>query len=484
MEMSKNQCARANKTVFYVICFIDVYMLVNLISNNIIFGKSFVTAAGIYCLIMIGTIIAYRKRFETKDCAYIMTFLWFLIYVHSSLWVSETPATYAYAFPIIFASVAYMNKKLILIENGMIFLLTLMKTIILQMNGFNNVFEMIIPLFALLLSATVSLTVTGLLRKFNSENIESVISAANEIEIKSKKTMEGVDQITFEFNQAMKMLRDLEESVTTSNFAMKNITESTESTACAIQKQAEMCIDIQVSSKAVEIEIEKMGQSSANTSDAVTNGNRNMSQLKIQAENVIEVSTATLELIRSLTKKVDDVHNIVSSIIDISGQTNLLALNASIEAARAGEAGKGFAVVAEEIRKLSDQTQNASENITRIISTLNRETIKANESIEKSVETVKKQNDYIDSTKLKFEGINIEVQELIKNINLTGEAMNQILCATNIIGDNSNNLSAASEEVAAASGDVMNSSDITVEKMNECKQALEHIYAIVNKLKE
>ena len=53
---------------------------------------------------------------------------------------------------------------------------------------------------------------------------------------------------------------------------------------------------------------------------------------------------------------IGEIANVSSAIQEIASQTNLLALNASIEAARAGEAGKGFAVVAEEIKKLSEDT--------------------------------------------------------------------------------------------------------------------------------
>lgn len=71
--------------------------------------------------------------------------------------------------------------------------------------------------------------------------------------------------------------------------------------------------------------------------------------------------------IKELEEKSVYITDIVSTISKISGQTNLLALNASIEAARAGEAGKGFAVVAEEIRKLSEQTRDATENIRELV---------------------------------------------------------------------------------------------------------------------
>jgi methyl-accepting chemotaxis protein len=64
----------------------------------------------------------------------------------------------------------------------------------------------------------------------------------------------------------------------------------------------------------------------------------------------------TISVMQSITNK-------ISIIDDIAYKTNLLALNAAIEAARAGEQGKGFAVVASEIRKLSERTQIAAQEI-------------------------------------------------------------------------------------------------------------------------
>lgn len=66
-----------------------------------------------------------------------------------------------------------------------------------------------------------------------------------------------------------------------------------------------------------------------------------------------------------------EINKISDEIQYISDQTNLLALNAAIEAARAGEHGRGFSVVAEEVRKLSDRTSLASNNIIQIVGKVN-----------------------------------------------------------------------------------------------------------------
>ena len=96
------------------------------------------------------------------------------------------------------------------------------------------------------------------------------------------------------------------------------------------------------------------------------------------------------ELILELSDFIQSISSTIGLVEDIAEQTNLLALNAAVEAARAGEHGKGFAIVAGEIRKLADESKQATSKITSLITNIQQSansTVLATEEGTKEVES-------------------------------------------------------------------------------------------------
>ena len=138
-------------------------------------------------------------------------------------------------------------------------------------------------------------------------------------------------------------------------------------------------------------------------------------------------------LIQDLSEHTQQIVQIVQIIKGISDQTNLLALNAAIEAARAGEHGRGFAVVADEVRKLAEQSNQASTQIVELINKIQEETGKVVKTMEHSMGEVRKGTKIISGTTTSFYNIIEETHKVAKEVEDFTAAMEELSAGMELV---------------------------------------------------
>ena len=128
--------------------------------------------------------------------------------------------------------------------------------------------------------------------------------------------------------------------------------------------------------------IEELARSSDNIGFQV----RKADDLTGEANESAELAARGVEGLKNSSTEISHVLSLISTV---ARQTNLLALNATIEAARAGEAGRGFAVVAAEVKKLSQETQKATEEIAQKIDALQSDAAACFEAVQQIADVIK-----------------------------------------------------------------------------------------------
>lgn len=131
-------------------------------------------------------------------------------------------------------------------------------------------------------------------------------------------------------------------------------------------------------------------QMTSQSSDAAAAGKAQVDETITAINLVVSNVGATSSEVQALVVMATDISKVLDVIRAIAEQTNLLALNAAIEAARAGEAGRGFAVVADEVRALAHRTQQSTQEIEQMVSSIQTGTSNAVSSMSLTSEQAQK----------------------------------------------------------------------------------------------
>ncbi|MCP8969464.1 methyl-accepting chemotaxis protein [Ectobacillus ponti] len=194
--------------------------------------------------------------------------------------------------------------------------------------------------------------------------------------------------------------------------------------------------------------------------------------------NVTRTVDFATDAIQKLGRRSEEIGGIITTITGISNQTNLLALNAAIEAARAGENGRGFAIVAEEVRKLAEQSKEAADLITGLISDIQAETSVTVRTMESNSEAVNLQVGVLErggqaleeivAVVERTEGETREVEQILLQTSQTSTAVRQ---SVEEIASVIEEAAAVAEEVAASAEE----QSATIQGITENSVQLSHM---------
>ncbi|HEY3425154.1 MAG TPA: methyl-accepting chemotaxis protein [Negativicutes bacterium] len=201
----------------------------------------------------------------------------------------------------------------------------------------------------------------------------------------------------------------------------------------------------------------QVADQSAQAASKAGEGNTAVEQAVSQMTQIEQTVNVSAQVVAELGERSKEIGQIVATISGIASQTNLLALNAAIEAARAGEHGRGFAVVAEEVRKLAEQSQEATKQISALIGEIQGDTVKAVDAMAAGTREVKLGAAVVNTAGKAFKEILTlvtQVSDQVKEISTAIDHMagdsEQIVGAVNRINNLSKKATGETQTVSAA----------------------------------
>ncbi|MCP1183482.1 methyl-accepting chemotaxis protein [Paenibacillus sp. 1781tsa1] len=295
-----------------------------------------------------------------------------------------------------------------------------------------------------------------------NEKFNTMVRKINDTIVKVQITSQEVNQSAKELYEVSERNSENADSINnnvtqiTSNIRSQE--QATRDSARAMSEMATVIQTIASSSASVADEAYEMERRSQQGNSVVRQVSEQMNLITESVKN----TASAIEVLESRSQEIGDILNIISGI---SSQTNLLALNASIEAARVGEEGRGFAVVAGEVRKLAEQSEQATSQVGVLIQEIQAGIKQAVRAMEQGTSEVDTGLSVADQTGQLFEDI-LEAAKKVSN------QIQEVSSATEEISAGTEEMTATAEDLSSSVSKTANSSEQISSSVDEQKASL------------
>ena len=193
-------------------------------------------------------------------------------------------------------------------------------------------------------------------------------------------------------------------------------------------------------------------------------------------EDVKKIIGEVQEQTNRTNESVKKIQAATTFINSIAEDTGLLSLNASIEAARAGDSGRGFAVVAEQIKNLSEQSNESSKEIEATAEVLRADSEKAVQAMQQMQEIIASQSESMQETQQ-------VVAEVIEEIASSMKSIAQIKESSGRLEGVRNEVLQAVEHLSEISAENLDSTKSTYEQTEIVADTFKQVYNSADELK-
>ena len=300
------------------------------------------------------------------------------------------------------------------------------------------------------------------------ENLKNVIGKVNGMSVQVAAASE---ELTASSEQSAQAAHQVSESIV-------SIAEGASTQATEAQNIQQTADEVTMHAKDIAERTQNVMQNASGARSSIISGRTSINEAVLQMQQITKSTDSVEQSIHKLSVGSKKIAEIIDMITSIAEQTNLLALNAAIEAARAGEAGRGFAVVADEVRKLAEESNKSSQQITELVHANQTDmeaaiqaSAQGSESVQKGIQTVRSADEVFQSIVGTIDSLVSDIENIASAIRDMAEENENVLRASVTIRDTSGKNSNESQTVSAA----MEEQSASMHEIADASRSLAHL---------